>query len=1089
MGAGQGEMGIGRPKVGKKSSLMGLRGSSPLSQPPINTDTTLDGATGTGLTRRRSKSMSSTQALIPSADSTAAASTSASNTGTFSRKRRGLFSRRKSISSASDLSSLSSLPADSALLASGSSTPSGSFTDVSKLPSLMPGSMAGQGQCQGRKSFNADSGSTCSTASSSEGPRTPGDSPMLRPADAGASKAKAGAAIEREGKEAAAGGKEKRGFMSLFGRRSSSMLAVSTLASGVSSISPNSSTADLTAKAAAASASTPSSSVDINRTSSPPASYGIGAAPVSRITPTPEQRTLAATSDFMRRTTFRKLSQLRRPSPHPLAAHLRRQYSHLPNEVIASLEASQTVYPRSVNWYVPSGTIGTEGPGSGSGTGPGLAPAQGGLWTTLAVKIVLDKLDDGHLPDGAFTRKAVLTGAEAAAAAAATNLASSATGTAGERSRRSMADFVTRLPFEERHVVFYPDGAWSPVSMARRGFAVWDLDYSGYVLAMADIGREGGSLPSLASMGSLHAALIPGGVEVGREAFEVDDAAVQGQVILSPVMASFPLDVAAITARAAIPSSVPDTSAAPAISTFASALISSETAMSRSASGSGSASNDEDSDEDKGDILITPPAELFLGRGVPEIRIADDGEGSDVGGGLMQEIQAIGRFITTDQTHRASAISSGSEKEGISRSVSADCLAVGIGAADSALSEEDEDEDDVPLSKSRIVLRKASMPMLGSTPFHPSSGDKRHSRQASTPSARPPSSGTPPLPHSTSTPRIAGPSARTSSSNRLSSMADPESAARAKERALAEVARARERRRQLETGEVDRLAEGEKRRLEEGKRRSTMNLAQLARPSSQVQLSSKTTRPSSLATAPTPTRQDRGRGENDEARRRTQSASAKGKRYHSFYDAPAAGAKEVQSQAQAQAQVLKPNMTGPQSSRSPQREQGRTVSMFNMPPVPHMPAMPAMPAMMSPMQMQMGMGMPMSQMGMYPQPYSYQQQRPISMMSSGGPVPVPVMPLSLQYQQQQQQQQQGYFSPVSMAQHFHAASHKRHVSPSGSPGVKTLGKSRSGQAASAVRGTSYGNGSGQLGGRPGMVHSATMASMDTARSTPKRRAQ
>ena len=158
------------------------------------------------------------------------------------------------------------------------------------------------------------------------------------------------------------------------------------------------------------------------------------------------QHTWAA--DQLRRLSSRKISQIHQPSPHPLAMSLRRQYCNLPNEVAFSIPSGQKVFPTSVN--------------SCKLPGSGLDPAQGGLWLSVAIKGIISKLDEGQQPPaGVLPRK-------------------DSTPTFHRRPR-GMIDFIERPPFEERMLVYYADEMFSPISMARPGYGVWDIDYSKYI--------------------------------------------------------------------------------------------------------------------------------------------------------------------------------------------------------------------------------------------------------------------------------------------------------------------------------------------------------------------------------------------------------------------------------------------------------------------------------------------------------------------------------------------------------------------------------------------------------------------------------
>jgi hypothetical protein len=143
---------------------------------------------------------------------------------------------------------------------------------------------------------------------------------------------------------------------------------------------------------------------------------------------------------------------------------LRRQYSNLPDEVAISIQAGQKVFPLSVNIHTPD---------------TGLHPSEGGLGTTLGVKWVMNKLDQGDCPEEPLPRAKVSD----------INVV---------RRPKGVLDFVNRLPFEERMMVFYPDGVFSPISMARPGYGVWDLDFSNYIFALSKCEEEPVSRSSMA---------------------------------------------------------------------------------------------------------------------------------------------------------------------------------------------------------------------------------------------------------------------------------------------------------------------------------------------------------------------------------------------------------------------------------------------------------------------------------------------------------------------------------------------------------------------------------------------------------------
>ncbi|EJT52070.1 hypothetical protein A1Q1_06700 [Trichosporon asahii var. asahii CBS 2479] len=154
----------------------------------------------------------------------------------------------------------------------------------------------------------------------------------------------------------------------------------------------------------------------------------------------------------LRRVSLNKLGSLRMPSPHPLALVLMRQRANLPDEVAFSIPSSKRVFPMSVNAH--------------QGVGSDLMPAQGGLRLALAVRNVITKLDAGDRPPELSQVKSRQPPRQNAIRP------------------RGVRDFVDRKPFEERMLVYHPDGSCSQISMARSGFAIEDLDFSDHILAL-----------------------------------------------------------------------------------------------------------------------------------------------------------------------------------------------------------------------------------------------------------------------------------------------------------------------------------------------------------------------------------------------------------------------------------------------------------------------------------------------------------------------------------------------------------------------------------------------------------------------------
>ena len=217
---------------------------------------------------------------------------------------------------------------------------------------------------------------------------------------------------------------------------STSSSGTSTPTTGSVTPSPNPSTTDLVDTIPKA-ALTPSPAIFKSKISDPRTSYAD-----------------ALSADRLRQISGLKLAQIRSPSPHPLALTLKRQYSNIPNEVATSIPSGQKVFPLSVNSYDPTSSS-------------SLNPAQGGLYVTVLIRKALDSLEAGHIPPSfsprgpSYSRSIV-------------------------RRPRGMLDFISRPPFEERNIVHYPDDI-SPVSMARPGYGVWDLDFSQYILALSQV--------------------------------------------------------------------------------------------------------------------------------------------------------------------------------------------------------------------------------------------------------------------------------------------------------------------------------------------------------------------------------------------------------------------------------------------------------------------------------------------------------------------------------------------------------------------------------------------------------------------------
>ncbi|ORY35408.1 hypothetical protein BCR39DRAFT_5926 [Naematelia encephala] len=161
-------------------------------------------------------------------------------------------------------------------------------------------------------------------------------------------------------------------------------------------------------------------------------------------------------AEQLRRVSHHKMGQLRSPSPHPLAMHLRRQHFNFPDDVAFSIQAGQKVFPLSVN------LLQRAGPNM-------LNPSNGGLRLTIGIKSIINRLDRGHYPIESLS----------------TRPANQRAGTLPRP--RGILDFIDRPPYEERNIVFFPNGTLSPISMARPGYGVWDLDFSQYIVALSRV--------------------------------------------------------------------------------------------------------------------------------------------------------------------------------------------------------------------------------------------------------------------------------------------------------------------------------------------------------------------------------------------------------------------------------------------------------------------------------------------------------------------------------------------------------------------------------------------------------------------------
>ncbi|KAL7423450.1 hypothetical protein Q5752_001030 [Cryptotrichosporon argae] len=280
---------------------------------------------------------------------------------------------------------------------------------------------------------------------------------------------------------------------------------------------------------------TPSSSADTTpsgSTAPSPSASTVSLAPSpsiapSRVLPSDALRQRAAAR--VRQSSLSKLAAIRSPSPHPLALLLTRQRANLPDEVASSIPAGHRVFPRSVNLYQPHSDT---------------APPRASLRASIAIHIVVSQIDNGQWPE---TLPPLRQPSRQATV----------------RRPRGVRDFVDRAPFEERNVVFFANDTFSPISMARPGNAVWDLDFSRYMLALAEAeaGRRWsasvGPVPRIsltANMDGLEgmlqqAKLIASPVEDAVEALKTLTSNAEIRIVLPSPDPSLQLTAAAPAAR------------------------------------------------------------------------------------------------------------------------------------------------------------------------------------------------------------------------------------------------------------------------------------------------------------------------------------------------------------------------------------------------------------------------------------------------------------------------------------------------------------------------------------------------------------
>ena len=286
--------------------------------------------------------------------------------------------------------------------------------------------------------------SSASSVSSSDEPKTPPEALMTL--DLAFAGAKLATALEDESKRSSS-----RKWRSWLGVRKSSKSAAAKglgstgSADSSASPSPNASSLDLPAKLLE------TTSVD------------------STAEATNEAADLALerqqTTERLRKLSLDKLSQLRAPSPHPLLLSLRRQHAHLPEEVAFSFSTGGRAFPLSVNPRQLPGT--------------GLYPGQGSLRINTGIKSIFSSLECGSY-----------TSAESFSSSRPASVRSNSNSKV-----RSLTDFVQRPPFEDRMMVYFANGSLSPISMARHGYGIWDLDFSLHIQALADAALPASRLP------------------------------------------------------------------------------------------------------------------------------------------------------------------------------------------------------------------------------------------------------------------------------------------------------------------------------------------------------------------------------------------------------------------------------------------------------------------------------------------------------------------------------------------------------------------------------------------------------------------
>lgn len=404
-----------------------LRNASPLSQSPVSAED--ESPKG----RARSNSVDSPRLDLqpPLAPSPSPAggvlrrnTPSMSGIGKTSLRKAWRFSKLNVFRSPEAVSS--AVPGPPRFTGSSSSTPGASEETESSTSSSSSGHKSDS-------QSSSDSAST-STSSSSEGVRTPAEGSQVQVDVAGVRLA------EILGLNAS----PRRLSWRVWSRRNPH--SVSRSSSSSSSVpSPSTSSVDLSLAVPPVPQPTP----ELLISDEPPSR--VAGSPVPSVVSPAAPPAHSWVGEQLRRSSLRKMATLRRPSPHPLALHLRRQNSPLPDEVAFTLQAGQKVFPRSVN------TATTD-----------LGPTQGGLRTVLAIHSIMKHLDAGHLPTGTITPRRMPSDAAQVRA-------------------KGIKDFISRPPYEERMLVYFPEDVFSHVSSARPGFGLEDLEFSAYILALSRV--------------------------------------------------------------------------------------------------------------------------------------------------------------------------------------------------------------------------------------------------------------------------------------------------------------------------------------------------------------------------------------------------------------------------------------------------------------------------------------------------------------------------------------------------------------------------------------------------------------------------